>query len=293
VPPIDTKIVRFEHVDESIPEIDIYPLVITKVIDFIPDPDQSTVSIEVMTIAKSTVNPLPNDIHVFYDTETLAIIHRSKSKSSGLASTKLWSWQGKRSQPGAKEATKLQELAKQYRTSFATIRQYEEPSDLIYLLGGELVVRQGIRAHWTSENTAMHSIKSYNGFIFIEEHDLNIANLCSGFSFCLTILDILYVWYGCGSRQPERAAALKYAQHLAAKGSTVVEMVEGETDNDEMFWTMLGSDDYAKADYWKWRRTTPNFDPRAWQIDAAKGKNAVGSMSKLSLVILTYIVFPY
>jgi hypothetical protein len=31
---------------------------------------------------------------------------------------------------------------------------------------------QGIRAHWSSENTAMHSVRSYNGLIFIEEHDL-------------------------------------------------------------------------------------------------------------------------
>ena len=67
--------------------------------------------------------------------------------------------------------------------------QYEEPSELVYLLGGELAIRQvisiscplvaiinrtvqGIRAHWTSENTAMHSVRSHNGCIFIEEHDL-------------------------------------------------------------------------------------------------------------------------
>jgi hypothetical protein len=70
------------------------------------------------------------------------------------------------------------------------VHQYQEPSELVCLLGGTLAIRQvkldrlvvsaapthrnvqGIRAHWSSENTAMHSVRSYNGSIFIEEHDL-------------------------------------------------------------------------------------------------------------------------
>lgn len=99
--------------------------------------------------------------------------------------------------------------------------------------------------------------------------------MCSGFSYCLTILDTLYVWHGCGSRQQERDAALKYAQGLAAKGSTVFELIEDESDDDEMFWMILGDDEYAKADYWKWRRTAPEISPRLWRIDSNKGKDAV------------------
>jgi|ERR1700683_384455 hypothetical protein len=99
--------------------------------------------------------------------------------------------------------------------------------------------------------------------------------MCSGFSYCLTLLDTLYVWYGRGSRQQERDAALKYAQGLAAKGSTVVQLAEGESDDDEMFWMMLGNDEYADADYWKWRPTAPERAPRLWRVDADKGKDAV------------------
>jgi hypothetical protein len=29
-----------------------------------------------------------------------------------------------------------------------------------------------MRAHWSPDNTAMHSVMSYNGSIFIDEHDL-------------------------------------------------------------------------------------------------------------------------
>lgn len=106
-----------DQVDEPLPGVDIGALVAITTSEYVPDHDESTISVEVMVIAKSTVSSILNDTNVFYDTEVLTIIHRSKSKSSGLASTKLWSWQGKRSQLGAKEATKLQELATRYRTT--------------------------------------------------------------------------------------------------------------------------------------------------------------------------------
>jgi len=97
--------------------------------------------------------------------------------------------------------------------------------------------------------------------------------MCSGFSYCFTLLDTVYVWYGCGSRQQERDAALKYAQELAAKGSAVVTLAEGESDDDEMFWMMLGNEEYAKADYWKWRRIAPEMGLRLWRVDAGKDRD--------------------
>lgn len=83
------------------------------------------------------------------------------------------------------------------------------------------------------------------------------------------------MWHGRGAREEERDAALKYAHVLAAKGSTVVKLVEGESDDDEMFWMMLGEDDYAKADYWQWRRTWSEPDPRIWRLDAQNRKSPV------------------
>lgn len=55
------------------------------------------------------------------------------------------------------------------------------------------------------------------------------------------------------------------------KGSSVIELSEGEDDSDEMFWMILGDEEYAKADYWKWRRTASVQDPQAWRIDAKYG----------------------
>ena len=99
--------------------------------------------------------------------------------------------------------------------------------------------------------------------------------MCSGFSYCLTILDTLYVWHGRGSRKEERDVALKYAQVLAGKGSNVVRLVEGESDDDEMFWMMLGEDYYAKADYWQWRKFSTDIDPRIWRVDSQNAESPV------------------
>lgn len=94
---------------------------------------------------------------------------------------------------------------------------------------------------------------------------------------------MLYVWYGRGSPKQEREAALKYAQNLAAKGSTVVELTEAASADDEMFWMMLGTDDYAKADYWTWRSAGTNFNPSIWRIDADNGRYGVSLVIKLNM----------
>lgn len=102
--------------------------------------DASTISVEVLVISGSnaTVIPLQKQhqeqaVTVFYDAEILAVIHRSKSKSSGLVSTAVWGWFGKnmntntnRSQDSRElngnelERRKLEELAKRYGTSLVS-----------------------------------------------------------------------------------------------------------------------------------------------------------------------------
>ena len=68
------------------------------------------------------------------------------------------------------------------------VDQQREPAELVYILGGQLAIRQvrsdinsgvvgltvfqGARAHWSSENTAMHAVRSNDGRILIDEIDL-------------------------------------------------------------------------------------------------------------------------
>lgn len=67
-----------------------------------------------MLIIGNTATAISQEQAIFYDTEILAIIHRSKSLDSGLVSTVVWGWQGKNSILGKKEELKLQEIAKRY-----------------------------------------------------------------------------------------------------------------------------------------------------------------------------------
>ena len=49
-------------------------------------------------------------------------------------------------------------------------------------------------------------------------------------------------------------------------------MTEGEDDQDEMFWAMLGDEAWASADYWQWRKEAANVNPRVWLVEDGASK---------------------
>ncbi|KAJ3532677.1 hypothetical protein NM688_g7390 [Phlebia brevispora] len=265
---------HLDIVDEQLPTVDVDALLVDNS-GYKADPDVQTISVEVMSIVGASATPISRDTNVFYDTETLAIIHRSKAKLSGLVSTKVWAWRGVRSQSGEKEERKLQELARRYNTPLIPVEQYAEPAELVQVLGGQLATRQGSRAHWTTENTAMHMVRSVDNLTYIDELELSIRNLCSGFSYCLSLLETFYVWHGRGSTVQERQAALTYARNLASQPSNVIELSEESGDDDEMFWIILGEGDYGKADYWRWKSTSESWRARVWLVDTRQNDGIV------------------
>ncbi|KAF8507458.1 hypothetical protein BU17DRAFT_57402 [Hysterangium stoloniferum] len=232
-----------------------------------------TVSVEVLTISGSTATPVTKEPNVFYDREVVAVVHRAKEKKGGLVSNNVWIWRGKDAVLGKKEAGKVQELAGRFGTTAIHITQGSEPANLIHILGGVLAVRQGGRARWSAENTAMHRVHRIGDSIFVDEVDLGIWNLCSAYSYVVSILDALYVWHGRGSSEDERHVALAYAQSLSSTAQNVVEFEEGT--EDEMFWLMLGEDGYANADHWKFRKELDRLGARLYAIDASKTKAPV------------------
>lgn len=110
----------------------------------------------------------------------------------------------------------------------------------------------------------------------------HVSNLCSAFSYCLTLLGTCYVWHGKGSLPGERQAALGYAQFLAVESSPV-ELVEQDSDDNEMFWMMLGNDGYARADYWRWRPDLATDLPRIWRVDSSSVPYVRKCLDSLSL----------
>lgn len=232
--------------------------------------DKQTISVEVLNVSGNSATAIPDAaMSIFHDNEILAIVHRCKSTKSGLVDTAVWGWRGAKSELGEREERKLAELAKRYHTDIVWVNQYAEPSDMVDLLGGRFCTRQGPRSLWSSENTAMHVVRSCNGVVYIDELDFNVKNLCSGFSYCFSILNSQYVWHGRGSTNQERVAAMQYAKTLSGGDveDDIVRMKEGEDDQDEMFWAMLGDDAFANADYWQWRRGAGAMEPRAWAVE--------------------------
>jgi hypothetical protein len=58
-------------------------------------------------------------------------------------------------------------------------------------------------------------------------------------------------------------------------GTPAIELYESGKNNDEMFWMILGDDEYANADYWKWRSNASSIDPRIWRVKARTDKDVV------------------
>jgi len=57
---------------------------------------------------------------------------------------------------------------------------------------------------------------------------------------------------------------------------TPIELFEGGSDADEIFWMILGDDDFARADYWRWRPSCSERDPLTWKIDMENATKPVG-----------------
>lgn len=81
------------------------------------------------------------------------------------------------------------------------------------------------------------------------------------------------MWNGRGARPEEKKKAFDYAVGLCDDADSVIVLNEGENDEDEMFWAVLGDGDrgYAKAFYWAWRADVNTNDPQLWKISASPG----------------------
>jgi hypothetical protein len=160
-----TAIAEPDHVNKSLLDFDVESLVGADQDKLSPDPDMTTISVDVMAVTGGAATTISNNAHIFYDSEVLAIIYRSKSRSSGLVSTQVWGWRGKRSQIGEREERKLEELARRYGTALVSgysniciwalsqpniqenVYQHSEPTSLLHALGGTLAIRQVNREH--------------------------------------------------------------------------------------------------------------------------------------------------
>lgn len=99
-----------DPVSESLPNLNFSEICKAKLPLYRPKADIKVVSVEVLYIDKNSATALALVTNIFHDTESLVVIERIKSKSTGLVSTNLWNWTGSCHEPNAKEERKLQDL---------------------------------------------------------------------------------------------------------------------------------------------------------------------------------------
>jgi len=113
----NTALIHYLEFDDGpLPSIDISQLLQPQQTLPISFSDSKTISVDVFSVDGSSCDAITHDTDIFYDSELLAIVHRSTSTSSGSALTRFWVWRGKKCIFGEKEECKVQEFAKRYDT---------------------------------------------------------------------------------------------------------------------------------------------------------------------------------
>ncbi|KAH8926932.1 hypothetical protein BT69DRAFT_1294437 [Atractiella rhizophila] len=209
----------------------------------------TTISTESFAISASTSVPVPHDPATFYESELIAIVHRYKKDT--LANTRVFSWQGLRWHDDGKAKKRLGELAARYRATIIPVLQGRESAELLQIIGGRLITRNGDRDHFDPLNSGMYCVRAHLGGVVIDEVPLQAAALSSAASFVICLLSQRTVWHGKAASQAERAAAEQYARSLNGDTLTIVE----EGREPPIFWQMLEYEDYASASHWRFNKS--------------------------------------
>ena len=81
----------------------------------------AAISTETFLINGSSSTAINENMNVFYDGEIMAIVHRGKSKTTGLVATTVWGWIGSNATLSGKETTKLQDMSSRFNTSLVRV----------------------------------------------------------------------------------------------------------------------------------------------------------------------------
>jgi len=134
------------YIEGTLPKVDVDALLTFVPSAFTTDSKIHTISVEILSINDGNAISVLRDIHIFYDTEVLVIVHRAKSRESGLVSTRVWCWHGKKCRFGEKEEKKAGELARRYGSTLVSVHLQEGCKTHRSLLGNGVPTTRASRA---------------------------------------------------------------------------------------------------------------------------------------------------
>ncbi|GAA5825138.1 hypothetical protein JCM3770_000644 [Rhodotorula araucariae] len=218
-------------------------------------PPGETLSLDIFHLNSLSADPYPIDHnHMLFSTEIVGIVHR-QAGSRGVE-TQTWVWFGRDADETPWTGERIARLAEKTATAPVEVGSGEEGADLAEAFAGQLTVCRGRRDEFDHLARKMFSVQSQDGAVFVEEADVSIHTLCSGYCTVFSSLGEVYAWLGEGSTDLERGAACEFAESLA-DGRAVAVLAEGE--ETALFWHQLAADDeeYASAHYWRSRPLHP------------------------------------
>lgn len=131
---------------------------------------------------------------VLYDTELVVVVHRIRDGETKLVESKVWAWKSSQWPACVVADAKVAELGRRYGASVVscgliveegvaradsypcrlqvTCSQWCESAELLDVFGRRLVTRQGYRAYFTPDDTALYAVRQSFGSLFIDQIDV-------------------------------------------------------------------------------------------------------------------------
>lgn len=254
-----------------------------------------SISVEVALVkSDGSLETLTGDeARVLYENETQIITHRFREPTtSASVSTRVYARTGIRSKllvnPNCMEARRVQETGKLHRTVVVDARQGRESKELVKLMGGSLVTREGSRRAGGRESASMYQVRGSDGAHYIDEVDMLTSSLCSAHSVIVVLRSDVLVWHGTGSVASSRQTALQYARQLqndAQQRSQTRVYEEGE--EDEIFWTCFDkSTPYSSAWHHRFTRhlTDSDLQARLFTVQGTGSRKRLDDQTDFSLI---------
>ncbi|BGP50427.1 hypothetical protein JCM10450v2_006346 [Rhodotorula kratochvilovae] len=220
-------------------------------------PPGETLSLDIFHLNSPSADPYPIDHnHMLFSSEIVGIVHRQEGADGQGIQTQTWVWFGRDADETERTGERIARLAEKTGTEPVEVGSGEEGADLAEAFAGQLTVCRGRRDEFDHLAKRMFSVQSHDGAVFVEEANVSIRTLCSGYCTVFSSLGEVYAWLGEGSTDLERNAACEFAESLA-DGRAVAVLAEGE--ETALFWHQLAADgeEYASAHYWRYRPLHP------------------------------------
>ncbi|KAG8911196.1 hypothetical protein FRC01_005851, partial [Tulasnella sp. 417] len=119
----------------------------------------------------------------------------------------------------------------------------------------------------TSNEIERYDLGLVKDVIYIDQVEPERKNLCSAFAYVSTVLEAVYVFQGRGASSKEREQAVEYAKTLCAPNASPIEFEEDA--EDEMFSMVLGAEEHARADFWRFRNVVDDCLVRLYRVHSA------------------------